>query len=162
MEVDMGPWKPIFASVAATLENLELHSPSHEFISAVLQFMAQDDPSSLPCLKTLDVFNSPVLARLQSLRLAYRPGVLLGEDTELDPRYFVAGRRRWRLNATDHMRRLASEGTDIHIGSEKRTLVSLDRRATFDAQPEEYDNADESAKKIMRSSLPGSSRTFNY
>ncbi|KAJ7739872.1 hypothetical protein B0H16DRAFT_1465105 [Mycena metata] len=124
-------------------------------------FMAQDDPSSLPCLKTLDVFNSPVvnyeqlvaflhrrttstkLARLQSLRLVYRPGVLLAEDTELDPRYFVSGGRRWRLNATDHMRRLASEGMDIHIGSENTPIISLDKWVAFDAQPEGYDSADE-------------------
>ncbi|KAJ7755882.1 hypothetical protein B0H16DRAFT_1722039 [Mycena metata] len=157
-----GRWKPSLASVAATLENLELHSPSHEFLSDVLHLPAHED-FSLPCLKTLSVFNSPAvnykeliaflhrrttstkLARLQSLRLVYRPGVLLGEDVEFNLRHFDAGRRRWRLNATDHMRRLASGAMDIHIGSEKTTLVSLDNRATFDAQPEEYDSADESA-----------------
>ncbi|KAJ7044822.1 hypothetical protein C8F04DRAFT_1069640 [Mycena alexandri] len=155
----LDPWKPSLASVAATLENLELHSPSEQFlsgISGILHLTVPEDPFSLPCLKTLSIFNSPAVnyrelvaflhqrststkfARLQSLRLVHCPGVL-PTDEEFDMLCFDAGRRRWRLNATDHnnMRRLASEGMDIHIGFEKTTPVSFDKRVTFDAQPEE-------------------------
>ncbi|KAJ7755934.1 hypothetical protein B0H16DRAFT_1540170 [Mycena metata] len=104
---DLGPWKPSFVHVAATLENLELHSPTHEFLSGIsgILHLPVDEDFSLPCLKTLSVFDSPAvnykelvaflhrrststeLAQLQSLRLVYRPGILFDEDTELDPRH---------------------------------------------------------------------------
>ncbi|KAJ7739933.1 hypothetical protein B0H16DRAFT_1890999 [Mycena metata] len=159
---ELGPWKPSFASVAATLESLELHSPSHDFLSEILHLTAPADPFSLPCLKTLSVFDSPAvnykelvaflhrrststkLARLQSLRLVYRPRVLLNEEELFE---IPLGRRKLRLNATDHMRRLASEGMDVHIGSEKATLISFDKGVIFDAQPDGYDNGDDGGGK---------------
>ncbi|KAJ7506515.1 hypothetical protein B0H11DRAFT_1971602 [Mycena galericulata] len=123
-------WAGSLALLENTLENLKVYSPSQAFL---VTFM--DLGSMLPRLRNLSFINSPHinsellvtflatrstspgLSKLQSFRLVYQRGTFLDSEIYVHPR---------RVEAIDHLAKLARTGMDIYIGSFGRTKPYLE------------------------------------
>ncbi|KAJ7739921.1 hypothetical protein B0H16DRAFT_1758600, partial [Mycena metata] len=133
-------WDECFSAVGATLENLDLDSPSTTFLASLLRIDSNDsDHDPLPHLKSLTLTNSPAvnyerlikflyrrsnspaLDELQSFRLVYSPGTILdGHRFSIDNT--VVGRR----TVAGHVRELERDGMDIQIESENEIFDFYD------------------------------------
>ncbi|KAJ7462160.1 hypothetical protein FB451DRAFT_1371167 [Mycena latifolia] len=130
-------WDQCFRSVAATLQNLELHSPDSAFQYGLFNLGSQSSPHNpLPRLRTLHLVGTvvaeydeladflhrrsttPTLAKFRSFRLISRPGAFLQDIFSDD---FGTGTEQ--DEAIGHLPRFASQGIDIHIGTAEKTYV---------------------------------------
>ncbi|KAJ7506528.1 hypothetical protein B0H11DRAFT_2219227 [Mycena galericulata] len=124
-------WAGSLALLDNTLENLKVYSPSQAFL-VTFMYLGSDylRYPSLSRLRTVSFINSPhidfkllvkflarrstspALAKLQSFRLDCQAGTFLDDGIYFQSR---------RVEATDHLARLARTGMDIYIGSFGRT-----------------------------------------
>ncbi|KAJ7755919.1 hypothetical protein B0H16DRAFT_1886194 [Mycena metata] len=133
-------WNTCFSVVRATLENLDINSPTPASLASLLRLGSDDsDHDPLPHLKSLTLTNSPAvnyerlieflnrrsnspaLDKLQSFRLVYSPGTLLdGHRFSIDNN--VEGRR----TVAGHVRELERDGMEIQIESENEIFDFYD------------------------------------
>ncbi|KAJ7167673.1 hypothetical protein C8R46DRAFT_1191754 [Mycena filopes] len=125
-----------FSLVAATLENLDIYSPSPTFISSLWHMGSENaDYHSLPQLLSLALINcppvdyqvvlaflyqrstSPALATLESFQLQYSDGIVLDDE-----RITVREASGTPRTIAGHVRELESNGTRIQIGSSTHDL----------------------------------------
>ncbi|KAJ7462154.1 hypothetical protein FB451DRAFT_1267958 [Mycena latifolia] len=128
-------WSRCFFTVAATLENLECHSPDSQFQDDLFSHGSKDrHDNPLPRLRTLHFVDTigtnytalvvflrrrsitPTLSKIRSFRLISPPGTFLQDIFSDD---IGTG-----FQATDHLSQLAGEGTDIHIGTTEKAYVN--------------------------------------